>query len=99
MITTASFDGTARVWDATSGRSLAVLRPSLGAYGSVQNDVATHSSSFTTDGRQLFVVGTVVRPFSCEVCRATRALVRLARTRVTRSLSAQERATYLHQGV
>jgi hypothetical protein len=59
--------------------------------------VTTELSSFTTDGRELFVAGTVTRVFSCEICRPTGELVRLARTRVTRPLSAEERLTYLHQ--
>ncbi len=40
----------------------------------------------------------VLRTFTCDVCRSTAGLIKLAQSRVTRQLTPAETKTYLHQG-
>jgi WD40 repeat protein len=86
-LATASLDHTVRIWDA---RTLTPLR------------VITHPDpvfgvGFTLDSRRVitFDAAGVVRVWdACTACGNPRALLALARTRVTRELSAQERQTF-----
>lgn len=86
-LATASLDHTARVWDA---RTLTLLR------------VITHPDpvfgvAFTPDSRRLVTfdaVGVIRVWDACTSCENPRALLALARTRITRELSAQERQTF-----
>ncbi len=90
LVVTASEDQTARVWDARTGEQLAVLS---GHTGAVRNAV------FSPDGHDVLTASMdgTARVFSCDVCGSTAQLLALARTRVTRALTSQERRTYLHQ--
>jgi WD40 repeat protein len=86
MIVTASRDGTARVWDATTGQSRAELR------GHTREVV---SASFSPDGKMIVTAsydGTA-RIFLVNI----EDLIELARTRVTRQLTCEERNKYLHE--
>jgi WD40 repeat protein len=86
-LATASLDHTVRIWDA---QSLTLLR------------VLTHPDpveglAFTPDSRNVltFDGDSVVREWdACTDCENSQALLALARTRVTRSLTAEERRTF-----
>ncbi len=83
-LATASQDGTAKVWDAVSGRELLTLR---GHAAGVQ------SLAFSPDGKRLATASMViVRPFAVE----TDALIALAKSRLTRTLTDEECRNYLH---
>jgi len=90
FIVTSSLDGTARVWEAETGRTIVVIRG---------HSDEVWSASFSPDGR--FVVTAsfdkTARIYACEVCRPIQEVLALARTRVTRSLTPEERAKYLHE--
>jgi hypothetical protein len=80
-------DGTARVYDA---RSLAELRV-------IQLPQAGQGVAFTTNSRDLLIwdaTGTVSLWDACTDCENPSALVSLARTRVTRSLTSAERQEF-----
>ena len=86
-LASAGLDHTVRVFDA---RSLAELRIFA------QPDAVT-GIAFTADGRQLLSWGagnTVRRWDACTDCENPSALLALARSRVTRTLSAQERTEF-----
>ncbi len=87
LVATASADGTVRVWDALAGTQLRVIE--------VAHPV---SVAFTPDGSRLAIGdgrGTVSIWDACSGCENPRALLAIARTRVTRSLTPVERATFL----
>jgi WD40 repeat protein len=86
-VASAGQDGTVRVWDAAGGETLVVLDRYEGP---------AHSVEFTADGRVLSAgdPGTV-RVSPCEVCGSMEAVLRLARTRAGRVLSAGERQRLL----
>ena len=83
-------DGAIRVWDATSGEQLVTYRidPS-----EVLDVAATDGGVIAATVRQ----SSVVDVFRCEVCGTTDEVIALARERVTRALTAEERVTYLHE--
>jgi WD40 repeat protein len=88
LVATASADGTVRVWDAVAGTQLRVI------------PLAAHpvSVDFTPDGSRLAIGdghGGVSIWDACSGCEDPRALLAIARTRVTRSLTPVERATFL----
>jgi WD40 repeat protein len=86
-LASASLDHTVRIWDA---RTLALLR------------VITHPDpvfgvQFTQDSRDIVTfdaAGTVRVWDACTACEDPKALLALARTRITRALTAQERKTF-----
>ena len=90
-IVTASLDGTARVWSAESHQELT----SFAADGSAMN-----SAAFSPDGREILTTSDdgTARIWSTELAGPISRLERLARARVTRRLTASERATYLPGG-
>lgn len=84
-------DGAAHIWDATTGASLTEI-------ASDGRDVI--SAGFGPDGR--IVLGnraTSVTIHPCDLCAPTEAVLELARSRTTRTLSPQERASFLHVAV
>jgi WD40 repeat protein/energy-coupling factor transporter ATP-binding protein EcfA2 len=87
---TGSDDRTVRVWETATGKELVVFR---GHAGELQN------VAFSTDGR--FVVTASedgeARIYRCELCVPIDRLPELAREAVTRELTPQERAIYLHE--
>lgn len=91
LVLTASADGTVRIWEVASGEAITELRGPDG--------MPVWSAAFSPDGRRV-VAGTAsgrVRLFSCETCVPGSELLEIARTRVTRALSPQERTQYLHE--
>ena len=83
----ASLDHTARVWDARTLRVLRIMRHPDPVYG----------VSFTPDSRSVVTIdaANVVRVWdACTDCGNAQALLALAQTRVTRTLTPQERKTF-----
>ena len=82
-----------RVWDAASRESLLVLP---GGRGTVAFASDGQSVVLTPDPR--FASGPSYRQtFACEVCGDIDALLRRARERVSRQLTAAESSQYLHR--
>ncbi len=88
LLASAGLDDTARVWDPSNGRLLRVW-----------NDAAPVTSvAFSGDGGQLVTgdaTGTVDVWDACTACGNAGALLAIGRRRVTRQLTALERATFL----
>ncbi len=87
-IVSVAIDGSATLWEASSGKRLT----DLGSY-----DGARSTAAFAPDGVRL-ATGTAsgqVLVYSCDVCGPAADLVRIARSRVTRTLTAEERDKYL----
>ena len=87
LLATASLDGTARIWDAHTGRPLRVLEHPSG----VEN------VAFSPDGRSVATLdfAGVIRIWdACNGCTNPAALMALARSRVTRQLTDDERRTF-----
>jgi WD40 repeat protein len=87
FLASVGLDGTARLYDA---RSLAELRV-------IQLPQAGQGVAFTTNSRDLLIwdaTGTVSLWDACTDCENPSALVSLARTRVTRSLTSAERQEF-----
>jgi WD40 repeat protein len=84
LIVTASIDGTAKVWDAASGLNLLTLPVDSGGAGGV---------SFHPDGKRLAVGGASgIYVFVLPIDE----VVALAKSHLTRSLTAEECQQYLH---
>jgi len=86
-LASASLDRTARVWDARTLRALRVLR----------HPDAVDSVRFTADSRRLVTTDAdnTIRVWdACTNCENPQALLALASTRVTRTLTPEERRTF-----
>jgi WD40 repeat protein len=86
-LASASLDGTARIWDA---RTLTLLR-------TFKQPDPVSMATFTPDSRSVLTLddGGAVRLWdACTACGDPKALLTLARTRVTRDLTPQERRTF-----
>ena len=92
FVVTASQDSTARVWSASTGQSLAILRGHADW---------VYSAAFSPDGQSVITASQdgTARIYACEVCGSIEDLLTLAHTRITRELTCQERQMYLHQNV
>ena len=88
-------DGTPHVWDIATERVVSVLNE----HGIRVEDGLAPSIAFSPNGRRIVVAGTdgVARVYSCDVCAPVKALLTLARTRITRHLTSAERERYLHE--
>jgi WD40 repeat protein len=90
FVVTASWDGTARVWEEATGDLVAVFKGHAGP---------VLSAAIGQDGRHVVTAGRdgTARVFRCDVCGSLDELITLAEQRATRPLTADERATYLHE--
>jgi WD40 repeat protein len=88
FVLTASEDGTALVFEVGTETLVAEL------HGPVDS---LESAAFAPDSRRIATAGDdgAVRIYTCAVCRSGHELVDLARQRVSRKLTAEERAIYL----
>ena len=102
-VVTAAMDGTSRVWT-TQGDQIEVLHPGefIVTDASFSDDGGDLAVAALVGFRGVPTsVGydpehrTVLRVYSCDVCRSYNALLSLARSHVTRQLSAAERSEYL----
>ena len=87
-LVTGGQDQTARLWEVPSGRPLGILRG---------HDSYLLSARFTPDGRSIVTASAdgTARVFRCDACGSIETLIRRARERVTRRLSAAERRQFL----
>lgn len=87
QIISAGVDGTARIWDARTGALRHILRG--------HTDFVTNAA-FSNDDRYVITSSAdkTVRIFTMD----GQELIKLANTRVTRALTCEERAEYLHEG-
>lgn len=85
-IVTAGKDKTARVWEALTGNEVAILR---GHEGEITN------AQFSPDGKYIVTASDdgTVRVYLAH----SEDLIALAKTRVTRDLTCEERVQYLHE--
>ena len=86
-ILSSSQDGTVRLWDVDGGDALAVIQSGSSELHDVT--LSRDGSIATLDDES------VVRVFRCEVCGSLEAVRALARTRVTRPLTPEERERFL----
>ncbi len=84
LIVTTGDDGTARIWDATTGEQLRVLRTDDGQLNPTLSDDGSRLAAIAGDG--------LIRVWALDLD----ALVDIAQGRVTRSLSDAECREYLH---
>lgn len=87
LLATASLDGTARIWDAHTGRPLRVF----------EHPDSVENVAFSPDGRSVATLdfAGVIRIWdACNGCTNPAALMALARSRVTRQLTDDERQTF-----
>jgi WD40 repeat protein len=91
MLVTGGQDLAARVFELPDGRPLGVLRG---------HSESLNSVAFTPDGRAVVTAGNdgTARIFRCDVCGSTAELLRRARRRATRELTADERRRFLTFG-
>lgn len=87
LLATASLDGTGRIWDVHTGRPLRVL----------EHPDGVENVAFSPDGRSVATLdfAGVIRIWdACNGCTNPAALTALARSRVTRQLTDDERRTF-----
>jgi len=87
-LVTGGQDQTARLWDVPTGRPLGVLRG---------HNAYLISTEFTPDGQSVVTAADdgTARVFPCDACGSEQTLIRRARERVTRRLTASERQEFL----
>jgi len=87
-IVTASSDDTARAWDVATGAELAVLRG---------HEDWVYSAAYSPDGARIVTASQdgTARVYLVHI----EDLIALAKTRVTRELTCQERVLYLHEDI
>ena len=87
-LVTAGQDGTIRVWNTAGGEALVVLH---------RHEGNASGAAFSPDGKEVLSVGDegVLRVSPCEVCGSFPDVLRLARSRLERRLTATERQRLL----
>ena len=87
-IATVSDDRTVRLWVSSGGREAVILRGNIGDYRTI---------TFSSDGKYLISKGeNGAQAYDCEVCGSVESLITIARKRITRQLTNEERQIYLH---
>ena len=87
LLATASLDGTARVWDARTGRPLRAI----------EHPEGVSNVAFSPDSRSLATLdfgGTIRVWDACTACEDPAALMAIGESRVTRQLTESERRTF-----
>jgi WD40 repeat protein len=79
--------GLVQVWDVATGAEVATFEGHAGYVSEIFNADATEILTAGDDG--------TARIFSCELCRPLPELIELARERLTRDLTSEERAEFL----
>jgi len=89
-VVTGREDGTVGIWDGATGELLATYQA---------GDDGVNWATFSPDGLRIATAGVdgTIRIFRCTVCGAPDEVLALAGTRVTRTLSPDERVRYLHE--
>jgi WD40 repeat protein len=87
-LVTSGQDQTARLWEVPSGRPLGTLRG---------HNAYLIDAEFTPDGQSVVTAGAdgTARVFECDACGSVPTLIRRARERLTRGLTASERRQFL----
>lgn len=96
FIVSVSFDGTVRIWQQDTARSLLTLRTR--EFANTTSDSGLVAARFLHgDEHDVVALGAdgLVRTYACEVCGSAAELLELARTRVSRELTPRERRTYI----
>ncbi|MBI4285092.1 MAG: hypothetical protein HY670_04215, partial [Chloroflexi bacterium] len=90
LIVTTGWDKTVRLWDVATRQNLAILQGHESAVG---------SAAFSPDGKLIVTASgdDTAQIYTCEVCGSIEDLLALARARVTRELTQEEREKYLHE--
>jgi WD40 repeat protein len=90
FVVAASVDGTARVWKTNTGQDVARIHG---------HSDEVWSAAFGPDGKYIVTASydKTARIYACEVCRPIQDVLALARMRVTRNLTEEEREKYLHE--
>ena len=88
FVVTASGDRTARIWDLNTNTPSIEWRA---------HEASVTNASFSPDGKYVLTTSldNVARVFSCDICASIDETLELAKKRVTRSLTTEERAKYL----
>jgi hypothetical protein len=89
LLTASDTDGTVRLWRADTGAQITLM----------DVDGVLHEVGFSADGRRVVAANVsraTLAAFACEVCGSSEELIALARSRVTRALTCEERTRYLH---
>jgi WD40 repeat protein len=94
LVLTASYDGFARVWEARTGRLVARFR---GRASQLWNEGFVPHALFGPDNRTVVAAtgGATVFVADCAICVPLRSLLAQAAEATTRSLTADERRTFL----
>ena len=83
-------DGAVHIWDAATGEELATIRTGR---------PRVYGAAYSVDGTRLLVAqsGGSAEVYRCDRCGTADEMLALAKSRVTRQLSPEERSAYLHE--
>ena len=87
MLFSGGIDGTVRAWDLETGDAVAVFPVAGGNVTAIDVDATGRRIAAATASGDAYV-------FDCEICNPSDELARLAKTRATRELTADERSTF-----
>jgi WD40 repeat protein len=92
FVVTAGGDYRAIVWDVSTGKRLTELRDHAGP---------VTDATFSSDGKYIVTASqdNIARLFRCDMCGSVEDLLTLAKSRVPREMTCEERQIYLHQSI